>query len=250
MVSSRNFCLSLTAILALAACSQPQEPESPFPDEEEGGAQVFDATPEEEDFPAAYIYQCGQERVAIEFIDAEQMMMYVGEDEVTMFRVVSASGARFQAANDPDTVFWLQADGALLTLAGDEQPACTMTREPVATAEASSADRASPLTGREWVVEDINSAGLIDSSRVTLNFSADGRLAGLASCNNYTTSYAVNGSAVTTSAAAVTRKMCPEALMTQENAFLDALEAATRFEFDETGALVLSGEGTSITARR
>lgn len=103
----------------------------------------------------------------------------------------------------------------------------------------------------EYVVEDIEQRGVMDIARTSLGF-AEGRVAGLAGCNNYTASYEVEGDTLKIGMAASTRKMCPAALMDQEQKFLDALTRVTRYEVDETGALLLFGADSDaplLTAR-
>jgi heat shock protein HslJ/uncharacterized lipoprotein YbaY/membrane-bound inhibitor of C-type lysozyme len=110
-------------------------------------------------------------------------------------------------------------------------------------------DPAALLTGSEWVVEDIGQR-MIDGSRVTLNFDADGRVSGRASCNTYVASYTLNTEAFSIGKSATTSKECAAALMNQEQRFLDMLQSARRFDLSETGALVLiDGDGRRITAR-
>ena len=107
------------------------------------------------------------------------------------------------------------------------------------------------LTGPEWVVEDIAQGGIIDSSRVTLNFQEEGRVSGMASCNTYNASYAITGEGLSFERAMSTKKACAPALMNQENRFLTALSGIDRFEISDTGALVLYSRDTpAITARR
>ncbi|KAA0693853.1 META domain-containing protein [Halopseudomonas laoshanensis] len=106
------------------------------------------------------------------------------------------------------------------------------------------------IQGVEWVVEDINEAGIIDRSHVTVNFGPDGLLYGQASCNNYRGEYALSGEGLTLSTAATTRKACAPALMQQEQRVLAALASLQRFDFTEDGALILyAGAGQSLTAR-
>lgn len=106
------------------------------------------------------------------------------------------------------------------------------------------------LTGKEWVVEDIDQKGIIDASRITMQFDNKGRLSGLASCNQYTTAYEFNES-LDIAAPISTRKACAPALMNQENRFLTLLDKITEIDFDEKGALLLStADGSVITARR
>jgi heat shock protein HslJ len=101
------------------------------------------------------------------------------------------------------------------------------------------------------VVEDINRTGMIDRSRATLSFGADGQLVGLGSCNTYIARYALSGEGLAITRPAATMKACPPALMKQEDLFFDVLAKTQRFEIDPNGALILwSADGRSITARR
>ena len=96
-----------------------------------------------------------------------------------------------------------------------------------------------PLIGVEWVVEDIASAGIIDFSRVTLNFDPDGRLYGRASCNRYSGTYHTEGDQLSVGRTAVTMQACAPALNNQERRFLDVLQDARGFEIDDTGKLII-----------
>lgn len=110
---------------------------------------------------------------------------------------------------------------------------------------------AQQLRGGAWVVEDIARRGLIDYSRVTLNFGDDGRLSGLAGCNSYSASYEVSGSGLAIGQAIATLRPCAPALGNQEREFLRLLAEVARFEFDSSGALILTTpSGETLTARR
>jgi heat shock protein HslJ/uncharacterized lipoprotein YbaY len=112
-------------------------------------------------------------------------------------------------------------------------------------------DPATLLHGREWVVAEINGKGLVDRSRATLNFGVDGRVAGRASCNNFTAQYTLTGEALTVFKAAGTMMACEPALMAQERLFLDVLQNVRRFDLRPDGALVLqTDDRRTITARR
>lgn len=113
-------------------------------------------------------------------------------------------------------------------------------------------DPAELLTGPEWVVEDIGGGGIIDRSRITMEFGADDRVAGLAGCNRYVGTYALTAEGLTFGRMAGTMMACADALMAQERKFLAALGTAARFDLDETGALLLrAADGTvALKARR
>lgn len=105
------------------------------------------------------------------------------------------------------------------------------------------------LTSKEWIVEDIDGQGIIDSSRASLSFDSEGRVSGSTSCNRYFASYSLNGHRLEINQAATTMMACPEALMQQERRFLNALEAAQRIAIDPSGALILQGNGHRMLAR-
>lgn len=106
------------------------------------------------------------------------------------------------------------------------------------------------LTGEAWVVEDIDKHGIVDFSRISLHFDDKGRLSGMASCNQYSTTYEFNEQ-LDIAPPIATRKACAPSLMLQENRFLNLLSEVTRLDFDEQGALLLStADGSTITARR
>lgn len=105
------------------------------------------------------------------------------------------------------------------------------------------------LQGVEWVVEDINHGGIIDSSRITINFLPEGRVAGRASCNNYMGSYQLTGEGLSFGQAASTMMACAPALMNQERAFLQVLAEVNSFDINPTGALILNtADGRSLRA--
>jgi heat shock protein HslJ len=107
------------------------------------------------------------------------------------------------------------------------------------------------LQGAEWAVESIDGTGIIDDSRVTLNFSADHRIYGKASCNNYMGGYTLTGETLTISNTGATMMACAPPLMQQEGLFFGVLKGVHGFAIDDTGALILhSGDGRTIKARR
>lgn len=110
--------------------------------------------------------------------------------------------------------------------------------------------RLQDLQGIEWVVEDINGSAVLEESTVTLHFGVDAKVAGKASCNSYSASYAIDGDKLTVSNAVSTRMACAPELMEQEHNFLDILTNAASLYLDEDGALVIEASGgRTLTAR-
>ncbi len=107
------------------------------------------------------------------------------------------------------------------------------------------------LRGGEWKVEDIGGRGIIDFSHVSLTFGHDGRITGDTGCNSYSVPYEVSGDRLSIGQGISTQRACLPALGNQERNFLQILSKVTRFEFSETGALILStAAGDTVTARR
>ena len=114
---------------------------------------------------------------------------------------------------------------------------------PVLSADAPAADTA-VLQGAAWIVEDINRGGVIDNSRLTLIFGADGRVSGSTNCNGFSGTYSVDGSRLTLSPLAMTRRAClAQALSMQEAKYTSALNGEMTWAITGDGALELTGDG-------
>ena len=106
------------------------------------------------------------------------------------------------------------------------------------------------LAEHEWVVEDIAKQGIIDNSRVTINFDREGRAYGVSSCNSYSAAYELTGENLIFKAPMGTLKACAPALMNQEQKFLELIGKVNRYDIDGYGALILTTkDGKTITAR-
>ncbi|MBC2859018.1 META domain-containing protein [Stappia sp. 28M-7] len=189
---------------------------------------------------------CGDETGRLQH-KGEIAVLDFGGQTLALRQTPAASGVRYEAADDATTVLWTKGPEASFTLRGQEQPPCTLEIE--APEIASGLDT---LPGGEWVVEGISSSGIIDNSRVTLIFAADGQLSGRATCNSYGTRFATNGDRIAIDPRAISTMMgCAPALMNQERKFLDTLPKLTGWRIDETGALLLEGsDGALVKARR
>ena len=115
------------------------------------------------------------------------------------------------------------------------------------------AEARSLLTGAEWRIEDVMGGGVVDGAEVTITFDETGRISGRAACNRYFGGYQLTGEGVSFGQMASTQMACAPSLMTLERKMLDALGQVQRFDFDETGALLLIGgpqDRALLTARR
>jgi heat shock protein HslJ len=98
----------------------------------------------------------------------------------------------------------------------------------------------SELSGA-WTLEYVEDRPVVDRSPAYIEFDAEGRVSGQASCNRMTGSYTLDGAGLTLSPLAVTRMMCPEALMEQEQRVLAALEKVASWRIED-GMLMLEDE--------
>lgn len=107
------------------------------------------------------------------------------------------------------------------------------------------------LQGAKWIVEDLNRGGVIDNSRLTLEFGADGKVSGSTNCNTFSGSYTVDGSTLTLGPLAMTRRACmAPALSNQESRYTAALNGPLSWELRPDGALELTGGERRILLRR
>ena len=127
--------------------------------------------------------------------------------------------------------------GALaLAACGGEADAPEPPQEPAMSAEAEG-DGPPELIGA-WTIESIGDRPVIDRSSAFLQFNAEGQVSGSATCNRFSGAYIQEGPALVFRPMAVTRMMCPEALMEQEQRLLFALDEVGRWRVED-GMLIL-----------
>lgn len=135
-------------------------------------------------------------------------------------------------------------------MSGMPYPATASITKDGQTLNGCSGDPATLLQNKTWVVEDINRGGIIDRSRVTIEFGENGSLKGMASCNTYSSTYALSGEGLTVGSLSQTEKSCAPSLMHQEEKFTNILKKIQRFDFSQTGALMLyTNNDQTIKAR-
>jgi heat shock protein HslJ len=96
------------------------------------------------------------------------------------------------------------------------------------------------LSGSEWLLEDLAGSGVIDQIQATLSFPEAGKVAGNASCNRFFGPAEISGKNIKLGPLGSTRMACPEAVMNQETKYLNALQAAERYEWKDPYLLIYS----------
>ena len=106
------------------------------------------------------------------------------------------------------------------------------------------------LTETAWHVQSYNNGrggvtSVLTGTELTATFGADGGVAGSSGCNQFRGNYTVSGDTISIGPLATTRMACPEPIMTQENEFLAALQAATRFDLTAQRLTLRSSNGAT-----
>jgi putative lipoprotein len=107
-------------------------------------------------------------------------------------------------------------------------------------AAARSATAGGVLSGSTWKLEDLGGTAVLDQPQATLEFPDEGRVAGKGSCNRFFGSVQVSGESISFGALGSTRMACPDAVMTQEAAYFNALQNAERYVIDGSSLLIYS----------
>ena len=228
---------SLAALVVAAACAAPRAA-APSGEGAPPEARVAD-------------YRCGDAPVSVAFEGDEARLSvggrYPGDHVLTRAR--AADGVLYERLDEAGRVSLRgKGDEARLSVNGRELPTCRA--DGTAASALSPVTEASALLG-EWVVEDVEGRGVVDRARASLAFGVDGTLSGSATCNRVTGPYALGDGRLSVGPLAVTRRLCPPALMTQEARVLSVLEAASEARLSEDGALtIIASDGRALTARR
>ena len=100
--------------------------------------------------------------------------------------------------------------------------------------------------GGPWFIEYIGDRPVIDNSPAHIEFGDDGTVSGSASCNRFTGSYEISGTALKFSLLAVTGRACIEALAEQETRFLEAIPTVATWKLENGLLFLLDADGESV----
>ena len=122
--------------------------------------------------------------------------------------------------------------------------ACNSTHNAKA-ANPGSSNAPASLTGTEWVLRDLAGTPALDAPRATLQFLEGGHVAGNGSCNRFTGSVEISGASLKFGPLASTRMACTNGgVGDQEDRYLRALGAATRYALENGDLLIYSDAAT------
>jgi heat shock protein HslJ len=111
------------------------------------------------------------------------------------------------------------------------------------------------LTGVTWVATMYNNGreavvSILADTEITAIFDDEGKVGGSAGCNRYFAGYTVEGASITIQPPASTRKMCPEAIMQQEQEYLAALPTAATFSIQGDELELRTADGAVVASYR
>ncbi|MDR3322513.1 MAG: META domain-containing protein [Synergistaceae bacterium] len=171
----------------------------------------------------------------------DEFILTVDGANFLMRQAISASGAKYEAADDPETVFWSKGDKVTLTVRGEDYPEYDIWQFSGAvwlTGEAFPA-------GIEWRVKSAGGVDAQDGSPVSVTFLGDGTLHG-AAVNSFRSSWLASGGRLVITPPAATMMMGPPERMELESALLEALPMVIGFRLRVDGITLLTRDGPEI----
>jgi heat shock protein HslJ len=137
----------------------------------------------------------------------------------------------------------------------EQTPTDTDTDAAGASAAAVTASLAPELLDEEWVLQAFGVVGeedpVVEATRVTLTLNPDGMVRGSTGCNSFSTTYQSDGSATfVLRPLAITRKICPDDILDQEYAVVNAFASVESFDAADEELLLFYQSGDSVLVFR
>ncbi len=103
-----------------------------------------------------------------------------------------------------------------------------------------------PLAGTRWMMTSLNGKSPLPATTISLEFVDEMTAGGTSGCNNYSTSYELDGIKISFGPMAGTLKACPEPVMAQEQAYRQALADAAFYEVSDQGLALYDANTTQL----
>lgn len=87
---------------------------------------------------------------------------------------------------------------------------------------------------------------ILEDTEITANFDQEGNISGSSGCNNYSSTYQVDGDQISIEMLIMTTMACPEEIMDQEAAYLKALQKAASFQILGTEMVMRDEQGEEL----
>jgi heat shock protein HslJ len=99
------------------------------------------------------------------------------------------------------------------------------------------------LGGTNWVLVSLAGNQVPSDVYISASFAGDGSIGGSSGCNSYSAQYEVDDDKITIGPGATTLMACPEPVMEQEMAYLQALGSAASYKLDGENLVLLDEKG-------
>lgn len=183
--------------------------------------------------PADHQLRCGERELGYS-LAGDRVELHVNDEVRELEPAETASGALYQ---DPDggTEFWSKGERVTVTLDGERLPECQHREQ-------------ASLEAHRWQAVSVEGGPVNEEARpVTLDFMAEGRVAGRSGCNHYTATWVRVGDRLIIEQPVSTRMACPPSIMAVEKRFLAALSRIEAVRAgEEEGLEFLGREGDRL----
>jgi heat shock protein HslJ len=103
------------------------------------------------------------------------------------------------------------------------------------------------LVGPVWVATRLNGHKLLPATTISAEFDSEGSVSGSSGCNNYSTSYTVDGDGISFGEEIIsTMKLCDEPVNEQESEYLQVLNEVEAFNIKDEELTLLNGNGNTL----
>ncbi len=102
------------------------------------------------------------------------------------------------------------------------------------------------LTGISWRPILVGDEAIPEDSGIFVSFEVDGGIKGSGGCNNFFGSLVQTESGIEIGPLGATRMACPQAIMSREMAFLEALQKTRGFQANNDSMRLLDDEGSVL----
>jgi len=102
------------------------------------------------------------------------------------------------------------------------------------------------ITGMQWRPVTIGSTAVADDSSMFVRFAVDGSIDGNGGCNKFFGSLQTTDDGISVGELGSTRMACPQEIMDQEMAFMQALQDVASFELGENSLHLLSADSVLL----
>jgi heat shock protein HslJ len=137
----------------------------------------------------------------------------------------------------------------LLAACSAPTPAPEPTPEPAPEAAPGAAPEAG-LDGTSWTLTEIGGAAPVAGSPATLEFLADGGVAGTTGCNRYFGGFTADAASLSFGQMGSTKMACEPALMDQENRYLEIIGRAASYTLAADTLTITADDGTTLVFER